>query len=451
MRRVDHQGRLGHRRFAGNMSHELLHAVPAVQHRIVHIDVNDAGPVLDLLRRHFESARIVACSNELRKLPGTGHVGALSHIGEVVVFQVNADGFQPADGKSSGASGRNRPRLDTVHGRSYRRNVLRRGSAAASDNVEQSLPGHEANPGGHLSRSLVIASHLIRQACIWVADDRERAESGHILQEREQILRPEGAVQSEGQQGIVADRVAEGLDCLTGQCPAAPVAYRYGDDCGERFIPAILLVDGLEGVDGSLGVEGVKAGLYLDEIRPSIYQSPDLLLVCGRHLSETVRPVFRMLHVLGQCQGLRCRTDASGHVNLPSGLVRSPSRDCGALPGHLSSNVGKTVFFLGYAVGTERVGLDDVRPCLDVLAVNVENDVRTGQIKALVVALQFHPALFQCLECRQSLVAAVVSLHRFVEVPFVKSVFLYHRAHRSVKHENVIIEVHFLMRKSPLR
>ena len=158
-----------------------------------------------------------------------------------------------------------------------------------------------------------------------------------------------------------------------------------------------------------------------------------------------------MLHVLGQCQGLRCGTDASGHVNLPSGLVHSPSRDCGALPGHLSRNVGETVFFLGYAVGTERVGLNDVRPCLNVLPVNVENDVRTCEIEALVVAFQFHPALFQCLECRQSLVAAVVSRHRFVEVPFVKSVFLYHRAHRSVKHENVIIEVHFLMRKSPLR
>ena len=103
MRRVDHQGRLGHCRLAGNLSHELLHAVPAVQHRIVHIDVNDAGPVLDLLRRHFESASIVACRNELRELSGTGHVGALSHIGEVVVFQVNADRFQSADGKDPGA------------------------------------------------------------------------------------------------------------------------------------------------------------------------------------------------------------------------------------------------------------------------------------------------------------------------------------------------------------
>ena len=329
--------------------------------------------------------------------------------------------------------------------------MLRRGPAAASDNVEQSLPGHEAYPGGHLRRCLVIASHLIRQACIRVADDRERAESCHVLQKREQILRPEGAVQSEGQQGIVADRVAESLDCLTGQCSPAPVAYRYGDDCGEWHIPAVLLVYSLEGIDCGLGVEGVEAGLYLDEIRPSVYQSPDLLHVCGYHFPEAVWPVFRMLHVLGQCQGLRCGTDASGHVNLPSGLVRCSSRDCGALPGQLSRNVGETVFFLGYAVGTERVGLDDVRPCLDVLPVNVENDVRTGQIKALVVAFQFHPAFFQCLESRRILVAAVVSLHRFVEVPFVKSVFLYHRAHRSVKHENFIIEVHFLMRKSSLR
>ena len=46
------------------MTHESLHLLCAVEHRVVHVDVDDAGSVLDLLCCNLQCLVIVALSNQ---------------------------------------------------------------------------------------------------------------------------------------------------------------------------------------------------------------------------------------------------------------------------------------------------------------------------------------------------------------------------------------------------
>ena len=156
----------------------------------------------------------------------------------------------------------------------------------------------------------------------------------------------------------MADRRAESPDGLSGQCPAAPVAYRHRHYCRESSVlvesAGHLPVSGSLGLFGNLlesiycglGVQGVKACLYLDNISASVNQSAYLFHVCIGHLLETVRPVGRALNVRGQSQGLGCRTDASGHVNLAAlrSVVSSQAGYSRTFPCHDVCKTGSSIF-----------------------------------------------------------------------------------------------------------
>ena len=51
------------------MAHETLHLLCAVEHRVIHVDVDDAGAVLDLLCCDLQSFVIVAFRDQSGELP----------------------------------------------------------------------------------------------------------------------------------------------------------------------------------------------------------------------------------------------------------------------------------------------------------------------------------------------------------------------------------------------
>ena len=65
---VDHQHGAAHGRVVADMATEGLHLLTAVEHRIVHIDVDDAGAALYLLACHAEGLVVFLLSNEAGEL-----------------------------------------------------------------------------------------------------------------------------------------------------------------------------------------------------------------------------------------------------------------------------------------------------------------------------------------------------------------------------------------------
>ena len=54
------------------------HGRDAVDHALVHADVEDIGPILDLLPGHAYRFFVFAFLNQLRELGRTGHIGPLA-------------------------------------------------------------------------------------------------------------------------------------------------------------------------------------------------------------------------------------------------------------------------------------------------------------------------------------------------------------------------------------
>ena len=61
--RVDHQGGLGHGRVVLDLADETLHGGRAVEHCVVHIDVDDRRAAFDLVGGYLEGRGIIACGD----------------------------------------------------------------------------------------------------------------------------------------------------------------------------------------------------------------------------------------------------------------------------------------------------------------------------------------------------------------------------------------------------
>ena len=68
MRGIYHNSGLGHSRIIGDITQKLLHLKPGVQHSVIHIDVDDARPVLYLPRGDLKSGLVVPGRDQFREL-----------------------------------------------------------------------------------------------------------------------------------------------------------------------------------------------------------------------------------------------------------------------------------------------------------------------------------------------------------------------------------------------
>ena len=97
MRRVDHECGFGDGGIIGDVPYETFHFLRAVQHGVVHVDVDDAGSVFYLPGCNLQGFVVFAFGNEAGEFPGSGHIRAFADVGEVVVCDVYCDGLQSAD------------------------------------------------------------------------------------------------------------------------------------------------------------------------------------------------------------------------------------------------------------------------------------------------------------------------------------------------------------------
>ncbi len=83
LRGVDHHRHLGDIRLAGDQVQELAHGLDRVEHALVHVDIDDLGPVLDLLTGHRQRGVVILFLDQPFETRTAGNVRALADVDEV--------------------------------------------------------------------------------------------------------------------------------------------------------------------------------------------------------------------------------------------------------------------------------------------------------------------------------------------------------------------------------
>ena len=92
---IDHHGHARDIRLGRDEAEKAGHGGLAVQHSLVHVDVDDLGAVLDLLARDLQRSRVVARGDQLAEPGRAGDVGALAHIDEGAAIVPALEGLEP--------------------------------------------------------------------------------------------------------------------------------------------------------------------------------------------------------------------------------------------------------------------------------------------------------------------------------------------------------------------
>ena len=255
LRRVNHEGHLGHIGLGNHQVHEARHRGLAVDEAVVHVDVDDVSTVLDLLEGDSESLFVVTVDDGLLENRGPRDVAALTKVDErlavvvdvgVVVERLEA-----------------REAHDVLHGvllaglelRHHLReapDVVIGGTAAAADGVDQALFGEHAAVVRHFVALLVVAAHSVGETGVGVAEHPAVRSLGQVLDVGNHVLGAEGAVKTDRDGLGVAHGVPERLVRLAGQSAAGVVDDGAGDEDGNLLAP--VREELVDGEHRSLGV-----------------------------------------------------------------------------------------------------------------------------------------------------------------------------------------------------
>ena len=426
-RRVDHHRHAGDLRLRGHQVEERAHRRRTVDQPVVHADVDDLRPGVDLCAGHRERLFVVGFADQPCETGRSGDVRAFADVDEVG-FGDDPQRLQTAQGRDVFRRGNGPRGVVSGYFRQFEYVGGRRAAAAAHD-VHQSATHILADiPGEHFGR-LVVTAHHVGKPCVRVRRD---ARSGHCRQPFEvgqQLLGPVGAIQSDRQQVRMRHRDGEGLDGLPREGAAAGVGERSGDHHGDRA--AQPLAERVDGPEGRLGVERVENGLHQQDVRPAVHQSPHLIRICFDQLCEGHLAGRGILYV-GRHRGRAVRgTHRSRHETrllrvAGRELVGRAACDSGCGLRNLVSALFEPVVGQRHGVGVERVGFDDVGSRPQVFFVNLEHHVRAGQREQVVAALELHRPAGEPP-------AAVVLL--------LQSVALHHRAEASVEQQDAALQL----------
>ena len=136
-RRVDHDRYRSGDTITGNESQIPRHGLSAIEQRIVHVDVDDRRPVLNLLPRNLNGFFILVVSNQIRKSPRTSYIRAFTDHGELCL-RTQRGGFLATE-----PSPNNRldftPCLNSTNTISDSTDVMRIRTATSTNNVQPSI------------------------------------------------------------------------------------------------------------------------------------------------------------------------------------------------------------------------------------------------------------------------------------------------------------------------
>ena len=423
---VDHHRHLADVGLRRHQLEEPVHRGDAVDHALVHVDVDDLRAVLDLLAGDRQRSVVVAVADQVAELGRPGDVGALADVQEQGVL---------GDGE----------RLET--GQPQRRSVLRRhagrqaldrlgdvgdvvggGAATAAHQVDEAAVGEVAKNRGGLVGLLVVLAERVRESRVGIAGHEAVGQPRDLSDVGAHLLGAQGAVETHEQRLGVPDGVPERLGGLPGEGAPGGVGDGAGDD--DRPASPVLLEDGLDGEDRRTGVQSVEDGLDEDQVGATVQKTSggDHVGVDELLVGDVACP--GVVDVRRDGRRTRGRAERTGDVPGPvgrlggHGVARAPCQP-GGLVVQLVRQLRHLVVAQRDAVGVEGVGLDDVGAGREVLAVDGRDDLGLGEGEEVVVALDVTGPL-------REPVAAVARL--------VRAVALDRRAHGTVEHENALAQ-----------
>ena len=226
----DHHGNAGDVGLGGDEVEERHHRGFGIEQALVHVDVDDLRAVLDLVARHLQARGVIARGDQLAEFRRARDVGALADIDEGdrgrQFERLEAREPQARFDRGNGA------RLVRGDGGGNRRDMVRRGAAAAADDVDEAGLGEFADQARHVFRALVVLAEFVGQAGVRIGAHQRIGDAADIGDMGAQILGAERAVEADGDRLGVPHRIPERFRQLARQQAAGFVGDGARDHHG---------------------------------------------------------------------------------------------------------------------------------------------------------------------------------------------------------------------------
>ena len=282
----------------------------------------------------------------------------------------------------------------------------------------------------HLLARLVVSSHAVWQTSVWVGKNVAVATLAQVLNVANHVTRTKGTVQPYSKRLGVLNTVPKGLVGLPAQ--RTPTVVHNGATHKNREADTLLRKVLLNCVKGSLGIQSVKDCLHQQHIHTTSQEGVNLHSVGSHNLVKGHVAESGVLHRRRNTQRPVCGPDRATNKTRLGWVLRS--KLSAALFGNLSSLLVDQVHLLlclqlvvrlGNGGTAERISLNKVSSALKELAVDLADDIRTGDHKNVVVALQG---------------VGVVCISLPAEVRLIQLVLLDRCSHGTINHKNTLLK-----------
>ena len=195
--RIDHHRHTTDIRFGGDKVEEGDHRFLRVEHRLIHVDIDDLRAILHLVAGDAQRLGIIVPQDEAGKRLRAGDVGSLAHIHEQRII-ANAERFQ--SGKPQLLRNiRDAARWNGAHGIGDGLDVCGSRAAAAADDIDKARLRELLDQAGGIFGRLVVAGFRQRvgQAGVGVGAHIYFSRARKLLDVRTHQFRTQGAIQSD--------------------------------------------------------------------------------------------------------------------------------------------------------------------------------------------------------------------------------------------------------------
>ena len=145
--------------------------------------------------------------------------------------------------------------------------------------------------------------------------------------------------------------------------------------------------------NGGFGIQRVEDCFHQDAIYPAFHEGGYLFAIGALKGIERDGTCCRVLGILTHREHLARRTDRADHeTGFAGGLFRHPvgflTGEAGRSKVHLAHGSFRVILRLGDALCAEGVGLNNISPGLQILAVYLPDNIGAGECQQVIVALE---------------------------------------------------------------
>ena len=286
-----------------------------IEHAFVHVDVDNLRAVFYLNPCHIKGCLVFTVQNQVLELGRSGHVTAFTDIDEQAVGD-NIKRLQSAEATCAFMLGQ-WPRDNVAYRIGDGPDMRRGGTTTTAGQVKKTAFCKAVEFLPHDFRRLIELTKRIGQTRVEVCAEIAIRCFGQILQERPDFLEASTAITAYYEWAGMCHRIPEGLGILAGQHATAHVGKGHRNH--QRHIAFQFLQYLPHGENGRLGVEGVKNGLYQEQVNPARNQSVGRFNVIRSQLVKRDTARTGIIHIGRDGGGLGRWPQHTGHK---TGFIR---------------------------------------------------------------------------------------------------------------------------------